>query len=326
MKTYLALLALSVCTASAATEEKINKTYVASPGGALVVEVNFGSIEIVASPERTDASVDIWRKITRWSSADEENYLKENPVEIIQEGTTLTIRARGKTNFSWSWFRAWKNRNEARYVIRIPEQFTAQLKSAGGSIDVSGVNGSVKADTSGGSLKFTRIQGQLNGNTSGGSVTTTDCNGEIRIGTSGGGIHVTGSGGSLNAGTSGGGITVKNFNGPIDIGTSGGSITVENIQGKIHGGTSGGSIHALLPDQIPGEVKLGTSGGSITVTTASTAAFTLDAETSGGGVNCDLPITVQGNIGRSRVKGTVNNGGPTVHLRTSGGSIHVRKQ
>jgi len=326
MKTYLAVFALSACIATAATEEKINKAFPASPGGTLIVEVNFGAIEIVASPGRSEASVDIWRKISRWSSSDEENYLKENPVEIIQDGTTLTIRARGRANLSWSWFSAWRNRNEARYVVRIPEQFTTQLKTAGGSIDVSGVNGTVKADTSGGSLKFTRIQGSLNGGTSGGSITVDDCDGKIHIGTSGGGIHVTGGGGTLEAGTSGGGIRVMTFNGPIHIGTSGGGITVENIQGQIHAGTSGGSIHAVLPAPIPGDVQLGTSGGSISVTTVPTAAFTLDAETSGGGVNCDLPITVQGNLGRNRIKGTVNNGGPTVHLRTSGGSIHVNKQ
>lgn len=325
MKTHLALFAFSICVATAATEEKINKTFATSPEGSLVVEVNFGTIEIVASPERTEASVDIWRKITRWSTSDEEEYLKENPVEIVHDGNNLTIRARGKTNFSWSWFSVWRNRNEARYIIHIPEQFTAQLKTAGGSIDVTGVNGTVKADTSGGSLKFTHIQGQLNGGTSGGSIIVEDCDGQIHVGTSGGGIHVTGGSGTLNAGTSGGGIRVKTFNGPIHIGTSGGSITVENIQGQIHGGTSGGSIHAVLPAPLPGDVELGTSGGSISVTTAPTAAFTLDAETSGGGVNCDLPITVQGNIGRSRLRGMVNNGGPTVHLRTSGGSIHVQK-
>ncbi|MFT3869421.1 MAG: DUF4097 family beta strand repeat-containing protein [Nibricoccus sp.] len=325
MKTYLALLALSACLATAATEEKINKSFGALPGGTLVLEVNFGSIEVVAGPGRTEATVDVWRKVTRWNASDEESYLKENPVEFIQDGNTLTIRARGKTNFSWSWFSSWRNRNEARYTIALPAESIVNLKTAGGSISVTGVNGSVKANTSGGSLKFTRVKGPLDGNTSGGSINLQDCEGELHIGTSGGGIHVTGGGGSLNAGTSGGGIAVKTFNGPIHIGTSGGSITVENIQGSIHGGTSGGSVHALLPDQIPGDVKLGTSGGSISVTTAATAAFTLDAETSGGGVHCDLPVTVQGNIGRSRVKGTVNNGGPLVHLRTSGGSINLRK-
>jgi DUF4097 and DUF4098 domain-containing protein YvlB len=325
MKTYLALFALSVGVATAATEEKINKTFAASPGSALVVEAGFGSIEIVASPGRSEVSVDVWRKITRWDSSDEESFLKENPVEIVQDGNTLTIRARSNTHFSWSWFSGWRNQNEARYIVRIPEQFTAQLKTSGGSIDVTGVNGTVKADTSGGALKFTRLQGSLNGNTSGGSITMDDCAGELHVGTSGGGISVSGGGGTLEAGTSGGGITVRTFKGPIHLGTSGGGITVENVQGQIHGGTSGGSIHAVLLAPIPGDVELGTSGGSISIVTASNAAFTLDAETSGGGVNCDLPITVQGNIGRSRLKGTVNNGGPTVRLRTSGGGIHIQK-
>ena len=323
MKTLFALLVLSVCTVSAATEEKTNKTFTATSGGNLVVEVGFGSIEVVANPDRTDVSVDVWRKITRWSSADEENYLKENPIDLVQDGNTVTVRA--PQHMTWSWFGSWHNRNEANYIIHVPGNFNVTLKTSGGSITATAVSGSVKANTSGGSLRFTGIHGSVDGHTSGGSIKTADCDGEIRIGTSGGSIEVAEGCGSLRGDTSGGSITVKSFKGPVSVDTSGGGITVENIQGKINGHTSGGSVHAILLAPIPGDVDLSTSGGGITATVAPDAAFTLDASTSGGGVDCDLPLTVQGKIQRSRVTGTVNAGGPSVCLHTSGGSIHIRK-
>ena len=72
------------------------------------------------------------------------------------------------------------------------------------------------------------------------------------------------------------------------------------------------------------DIKLSTSGGGVTVKVADGSAFNLDASTSGGGVSCDLPVTVQGKIERNRLKGPVNGGGPVVHLRTSGGGIHVK--
>jgi len=54
------------------------------------------------------------------------------------------------------------------------------------------------------------------------------------------------------------------------------------------------------------------------------AEFNLDAEASGGGVHCDLPVTMQGSGSATKLKGPVNGGGPVVHLETSGGGVHVR--
>lgn len=325
MKALVSLFLLSACVATATTEEKLSKTFAASPGGTLVVEVGFGSIEIIASPARSDVSVDVSRKISRWNTSDEESFIKENPVEFTQEDNTVTIRAQTKTRFSWSWFGSWRNSNKAHYVVQVPEQFNARVKTAGGSITVSNITGSLKAGTSGGSLHFTNIHGQIDGNTSGGGIKVVDCENEIRVNTSGGSITATGGGGMLHCNTSGGSIAVKNFNGGIAVGTSGGGITVENIQGQIRGNTSGGSIHALLVSPLTNDIDLSTSGGSVTLRAPENAAFQLDAKTSGGGVSCELPLTVQGSIQRNHMTGIVNGGGPKVHLRSSGGSINVRK-
>lgn len=325
MKASLALLVLTACMATAATEEKLARTFAVTSGGALVVDIDFGSIEVVADSARSEVSVEGWRKVTRWKTADEEIFLKENPVEFTQDGNTVTIRAHRKQHFSWSWFSGWHNRNEAQYTIHVPAEFSAKLETSGGAIAVSNVSGSVKADTSGGGLRFTNIHGALDGETSGGSIKVVDCSGEIRLETSGGGLDIKGGGGSLHGESSGGGITAKNFAGSIAIETSGGGITIENIQGKINGSTSGGPIHASFSSTIVDSIDLSTSGGGIAFKTPAEAAFKLDAEASGGGVNCDLPVTVQGKIEQNHLKGTVNAGGPNVRLRTSGGGIRVQK-
>jgi len=38
-----------------------------------------------------------------------------------------------------------------------------------------------------------------------------------------------------------------------------------------------------------------------------------------------LPVTVTGKTEHSRLKGPVNGGGKPVYLRTSGGSIHIKR-
>jgi hypothetical protein len=324
MKLTLLLLTLTSCAALAATEEQTNKTFQVSPGGKLVVDVDFGSIDVTTNT--TDAvTVNVWRKVTRGSAEEEQKFLSENPVVFVQDGNTVTVRAHSKDKEKFHWFGGLKNRNEGKYIIQVPAQFNAQLNTSGGGIAASDVTGEVKADTSGGGLQFARLHGPLNGDTSGGSIHVTDCEGPIKIDTSGGGIEVTDGAGTLNGDTSGGSITVKNFKGPASVDTSGGGITIENVAGKIKGDTSGGSIHAVLLSPVPGDVSLSTSGGGVTVKVPADAAFNLDAESSGGGVHCDLPVTVQGKREHDQLKGPVNGGGPVLHLETSGGGVHVEK-
>jgi len=324
MKLTLLLLTLVSCAALAATEEQINKTFQVLPGGKLVVDVDFGSIDI--STNSTDTVVvNVWRKVTRGSAEEEQKFLSENPVVFVQDGNTVTVRAHSKVKEKFHWFNSSKNRNEAKYIIQVPAQFNAQLNTSGGGIAASDVTGEVKADTSGGGLQFARLHGPLNGDTSGGGIHVTDCEGTIKIDTSGGGIEVTGGAGTLNGDTSGGSITVRNFKGPAAVDTSGGGITIENVAGKVKGDTSGGSIHAVLLSPVPGDVSLSTSGGGVTVNVPADAAFNLDAEATGGGVSCDLPVTVQGKRDHDQLNGTVNGGGPVLHLETSGGGVHIEK-
>ena len=120
-------------------------------------------------------------------------------------------------------------------------------------------------------------------------------------------------------------MAVRNFHGPADVETSGGGITLERVAGKINGDTSGGGINAVLVAPLPGPVKLSTSGGGIKIKVAGDAAFDLDAETSAGSVNSELPVTVTGKLRRDHLRGPVNGGGKPVVLRTSAGSIHIIK-
>jgi DUF4097 and DUF4098 domain-containing protein YvlB len=304
MKLTSFLLLLTSCTALAATEEQINKTFNVAPGGTLVVDVDFGSID-VSTNATNDVAVDVWRKVTRRDNEDEEQFLRENPVHFQSDGNTLTIRSRSSEKHRW--FSGWGNRNEAKYTLRVPAQFNVRLNTAGGGIAVSDVTGEVKADTSGGGLHFTRVHGPLNGDTSGG------------------GIEVIGGGGSLNGDTSGGPIKVKDFRGNARVETSGGGITFENVVGEIQGETSGGGVSAVLPGPLLHPVNLSTSGGGVTVRVPENAAFVLDAETSGGRVSSELPVTTVGKMEHGHLKGTVNGGGVSVRLHSSGGGIHVKK-
>jgi DUF4097 and DUF4098 domain-containing protein YvlB len=67
-----------------------------------------------------------------------------------------------------------------------------------------------------------------------------------------------------------------------------------------------------------------TSGGDIEIVVSKSVAATIDAATSGGSVHFDFPVTLSGQIDESRVRGTLNGGGNTIHAHTSGGDVRFR--
>ena len=317
------LLAGALC-ASAATEENIHETRAAKAGGTLVVEVEFGSID-VAPGENDKVVIEAHRKISASSKEKEEAYLKAVPITITTEGDKVIVRAIHKHESIRS--QVWnllgnRSNTEGRYTIRVPANFSTDLDTSGGSISVNKLTGSLKADTSGGNLTFDQIKGDIHADTSGGDIKADACDGKIKLDTSGGRIEVSNGRGSLHADTSGGPITVLTFAGDASVESSGGKLRLSHISGKLRGETSGGSIAAILSSPVTDDVRLETSAGQITVVTPANAALTIDAETSVGQVRSDLPISrVSGES--DSLKGTINGGGTKLVLRTSAGSIEI---
>ncbi len=322
MKLTSTLLLISSLATVAATEEQLNQRFTVEPGGQIVVDVDFGSIE-VTTHEAGEVVVDVWRKITRKNKADEEGFLEDHPVTFSQDGNTVRVRCRRKGVGGWSW--GGRSRMEGKYTLTVPAEFDAQLKTSAGSVVVSDLAGRVKASTSGGGLRFANLRGPLDGGTSGGGIHVRDCAGYLKVRTSGGGIDMSGGSGSLVGHTSGGSVVVKAFKGDTRVDTRGGGVTIENVVGRVEGSTSGGSVSAVLPSPLAGDVRLSTSAGEVTVVVPEDAAFDLDASTSSGRVSSDLPVAVVGKVERDHLAGTVNGGGKSVVLRSSAGSIHLKK-
>ncbi|MEO5717903.1 MAG: DUF4097 family beta strand repeat-containing protein [Chthoniobacterales bacterium] len=321
--TISSFLVLTAFTAGASTEENIHETRPAKPGGKLVVEVDFGSIEVMPG-DNDKVVLDAHRKISASSKEKEENYFKEVPITITTEGDKVIVRAIRKHESLGRqlWQMMGHNNTEGRYTLRVPASFNTNLDTAGGSITVTSLTGTQKSDTSGGDLNFAQIRGDIHGDTSGGDITATKCDGNITFDTSGGRIEVTGGQGKLNAETSGGHVTVLNRVGDTRVESSGGKLRLGNISGKLHGETSGGAISAILSSPVAGDVRLETSGGSVNVVAPANAALTIDAETSAGSVRSDLPIN-RASSDSDSLQGTLNGGGTKLVLRSSAGSINI---
>lgn len=317
----LLLLALATATASALSEENVNQTLDGAPGGRIIIDVDFGTID-VSSGADDKVTVSVRRKIDSDNEAQEKEYLASAPVTVSKEGNTFTVRARRQNknkDLNWSG----RCTMDARYTVRVPKTFNSELRTGGGTIMVAELTGTMSADTSGGKLKFTNLKGPTGATTSGGSIELKGCDGPLKVDTSGGRIEATDGTGTLEARTSGGSIVVRNFGGDAKVETSGGRLSFENINGKIFGRTSGGSISAKLKSPVPGDVDLETSAGSIDVQVPPDAGLDIEAEASSGRVTSELPFTGT-RTDRDSMKGKINGGGKSLVLRSGAGSITIK--
>ena len=320
------VLFTTTAIADAVVEDNIERSFQVAPSGRLTIDADRGSIE-VRTANRDLVDVKIERKIKengKWSA---EEVLEDFVITFDHNDDGVTIRAKYDRENHRRWNRE-RNRLKIKFLITVPQRYNVDMKTSGGDISVEDLEGEVRSQTSGGGLRFGSIKGPVWGRTSGGGIKLEGTQGDAEVKTSGGGITIGNVEGAVEAVTSGGSIRIDRAVGSVNAKTSGGGITVEEVVGNINAKTSGGSIKTYISRQPEEDCSLETSGGNVTVYLVEGIAVDVDARTSGGHVSTDVPIAVvvQGKINRNRLQGAINGGGPLLKLRTSGGSIHLRKK
>ena len=161
----------------------------------------------------------------------------------------------------------------------------------------------------------------VEGRTPGGGITLRDVVGSIKAHASGGSIHAERLNGPAELETSGGRIEILDATGDLDVHTSGGSFDLKGIEGSVKAVTSGGNVLAELRSNRG--IWLGTDGGEVTLLLPDNVHAWLDAQTSGGRAQSELPLSSTELAEPSHLRGAINGGGERIELRSSGGSIHV---
>ncbi|MCA9744062.1 MAG: DUF4097 family beta strand repeat protein [Deferribacteres bacterium] len=301
---FFALLTLFVFSSSFAQDETIKRSFDVGYGGKLTIESDLGSIKVSTS---SSEKVDIEIQVDARDRDDIERLKEDFDISFDQNGDDVMVRMENKRRSRWgNW---WGNgpRLRVTFYVTVPNKYNLDLRTAGGSISVEDLEGEVWAKTSGGSLDFGNIKGHVEGKTSGGSVSVGEVDGDVNV-------H-----------TSGGSINIDRARGSVDARTSGGSIRVDEVFGTIRASTSGGSITARISKQPEADCRLTTSGGNVTVYMERNIGVNVDASTSGGRVSTDFPVTIRGEISKRSLRAKVNDGGPELYLRTSGGSISLKE-
>jgi DUF4097 and DUF4098 domain-containing protein YvlB len=286
------LLILSVpfvASVSLAAQQSFDKRFDVPAGGHLTLDADVGSVAIVGR--------DTHEVVIHADISDSDQF--DITAEQTSSGVSVTGRVARTSWLDWLHFTAL----HVRFTIDVPRDYPVEVRTAGGSIDVRSLSAAVEGKTSGGGITLRDVVGSVKVNTSGGSIRAERLNGPTELQTSGGSIDVMDSRGDLDARTSGGSIDLKSIEGRVTAATSGGSIDAEVHQNRgVVLKTSGGTIRLLLPENVRASI---------------------DAETSGGRVNSELPVSNTELAEHSHLRGAINGGGEQILLRSSGGSIHV---
>lgn len=277
-------------------EKTFDRTFSASAGGQLTLKTDLGAVELIGVESAKDVSV---HAVIQGRQRDVDEF------EISARTSATGVEVAGTSPRSRRWWNFGGSDLSVSFTIKVPEDY------------------SVGVHTSGGEIVVKNIRGKIEGGTSGGDISLSDVNGSVALETSGGGIRGERIEGTLRLETSGGNIGISDAKGDVDVSTSGGNVTLGVITGKIRAETSGGDIHLRVRESHRG-ITAQTSGGDIEIVIPPTVAATLDVETSGGSVLSDIPVTVSGKVSESRLRGTINGGGPMISAHTSGGDVRIR--
>ncbi len=275
-------------------QKLIEKSFTVQPGGEFVLDTDVGDVAIEGSEgEEVSVSVEV-----RGDSDD----LRKFDVQFRQSDNRVEVRGIWKKRGwrFWDW-----NGIDARFSIKVPRQFSANVSTAGGDIRLRAVDGVAKLITSGGDVRVQEVQGETSVKTSGGDIIVRQVLGNVHLETSGGDITVSDVQGDTRAETSGGDIRIATPDGRIDAETSGGDI----------------EVHARGENR---EMYLHTSGGDIVIYVSHDIRATVDASTTGGEVVCELEIATRGKIEDNELHGKINGGGEQIQAETSGGDIYIR--
>jgi len=209
--------------------------------------------------------------------------------------------------------------------------------TAGGSIRVGDVKGDAYFDSNGGDIVAGMIGGSAHAQTAAGDIVLRGASGPVTAETDGGQIQLGQCGSSVRADSAAGSIHLDGARGRVQAQTGGGSIDLLQVMGAVQAQTSMGNILAQIDagHEAFSASSLRSIMGDVHVFVPADLPLTVNALIENGighAIASDFPLTMRrqspGDLGLGFVQGVgaLAGGGPPLSLRTSLGSIEIRKE
>lgn len=228
---------------------RLRETVAVEPAGTFYADLACGSVRVES---HAGSEVEVDAETESWGDGDV-------LFTLWREGNDVVLEAEGQ-----HWMSRMLCGRRTRVRVRIPRDWSADVRTRGGRIRARDIGGRLAAETSGGEIEVRGALGPVLMRSAGGPLWAEDVDGDLCATTSGGPIGVRAPGASVDADTSGGPIDVSLRAGAgaeLDAATAGGWVRVEapldetstrsstRVVGRIRGGgpvvrlrTSGGWI------------------------------------------------------------------------------------
>ncbi len=194
--------------------------------------------------------------------------------------------------------------------IKVPREASLDLHTGDGNVDAQGVRGSIVLRSGDGNINLSHLDGTLRAETGDGNIDMRDVRGDLTLHTGDGRIDVSGIDGSLRAETGDGRIHVNGRFDLLDVKTGDGGINAEALDGS----------------KLDANWRLSSGDGDLTVRVPATMAADVELHTSDGHIDLAMPVTVMGRTGTRELHGRINGGGKLLSLRTGDGSIRLEQK
>jgi DUF4097 and DUF4098 domain-containing protein YvlB len=225
-----------------------------------------------------------------------------------------------------------------RLLLEIPSRMTVSVQSSSGDVLCERLAGEQKLQSSSGDVTVLDAAGRCELSSSSGDLRVR-ASGAVRSRTSSGDIVIERAGGPAEARTASGDVSVENAadslvvessSGDVRIARASRGLTLESSSGAVRVGSVSGSVSVssgsgdvLVALAAPlTRARLSTSSGGLTVKLGSGLGVNLNALTSSGTIESDLPMEVN-DVSRHRVAGRIGGGGANLDLKSASGHIRI---
>jgi DUF4097 and DUF4098 domain-containing protein YvlB len=284
-----AALALAACDISIGASEysvREEKTFAVSGATQLALSTFDGSIE-VRGWDRDEVVVEVEKVGSDQATVD------RIQVKATQDGSSITVDVQKPSPLETTGMRRTPSAN---LVVSVPLKTTVVARSGDGAISIRRVTGRLDLDTGDGSIRIEEIAGMLSARTGDGDVIGRKIDGQADIHTDDGVVSLDG---VLTA------LKVETRDGAVEVTARPGSRT----DGEWEVTTGDGDLRIEVPEGFGAEVDARTGDGRVRVDTIT-----------------DRPEAKEHDReDRDSVTGRLGGGGKPLRLRTSSGSITVKR-
>ncbi|MBL8980864.1 MAG: DUF4097 family beta strand repeat protein [Gemmatimonadetes bacterium] len=160
-----------------------------------------------------------------------------------------------------------------------------------------------------------------------GDVSVSSAAVEARVASGNGRVRVNGVRGQVTASSGNGRVTVEDVTGPVKATSGNGDVTIGTVAGPVSASSGNGDILVSM-DRLSGEgdMEFTSGNGRIAVTLPSDLSADLEASTGSGQITTDFPIKLSGRLTRTRLRGTIGDGGRRLRMSTGNGSMELRRR